>query len=260
MRCVSTCIATFVVRVNCQVKPHKFDESRVIVSAHMSVVGSPIKAWISFNQLTFLEFIAIDHCRNCWKLGNEVKRILQYVRPILGFRHVSPHVSFGKCAFGLQSKHCRAKLRHRVHFLREIADHLFSMGRDDSAFGKLGRETLHFLLSGNFPCEKKPEQSLGEWFLAARSGRKKFLAFGDGVPPKTDTLLCIQERCLSDHPLDSTHPTDGLVNSYLAQNLIAVLRTKVFDVRTPLGNTLGDGFLYRSHSTHICPAHMAELE
>lgn len=121
---VSADVSTLVVSVDGEVKSHQFNE--VLVLAETKLVGEierVVLVLLNWSNLSSLEDILVDSGSNCWKLGDQVHRILESVAPVFGLLH-SLSICFGKGRFVLESVDSDGELCHWVEVSWAAVDEL----------------------------------------------------------------------------------------------------------------------------------------
>mmetsp|Transcript_15819 Transcript_15819/g.66659 ORF Transcript_15819/g.66659 Transcript_15819/m.66659 type:complete len:401 (+) Transcript_15819:1304-2506(+) len=242
MRRVRGHVASLVVAVDGHVQAHQLFGALVVVAHLFGEVRRPVQVVVRRDQRTVLERVAVDGGRHGGELRDAVQRVLEHGLPVLGLVHAL-RVRLGELTLRLQRHDGHRKLRHGVRVFRERRQHVEHVFRDVRARPELRGQALHLRLRGDIPGEQEPQQTLGEGLAALDGGREPFLQVGDGVSPKPDALLRVQQRGLPDHAGDAAHAAHRHVHGDLTEGLVAVSLLDLLQALLLRGDGRGESLL-----------------
>ena len=204
-------ITTLVVGVDGQVQAHQLNE--VGVAAVAKLVGqivTIILIFLNWSNLSVLVCVAVDLGCDGRKLSNQVHRVLEGVCPV--FLLVDAlGVGFGELGGVLERSDGDGELSHRVHVVGAAVDELFDELGKVGASSPVSREVSDLLFAGDLAGEEQPEKTFWKGFLSTRSLGEDFLAFWNGLPPESDTLLRVKDGSFPNKGLDASGTTVDLI-------------------------------------------------
>lgn len=219
---VSTDVTTFVITVNGEVSSDSFLNFRSFVTHHVSVVGSPIEVLVGVDNLTFLVFVSVNKGGKSGDLGDKTDDIFVSGAPVLGLVDTLL-VSLSELTGRLEVEESNGELGHWVHVSGEVLNQLFSFGRDVAVFLDFVGDVLEFVILGDFTGEEEPEKGFRKGFVTFRSLLELVDDFRDGETSEFDTILSIKLGAVPEDTGHTSHTTDNLINSNLAEFVVSVL-------------------------------------
>lgn len=152
-------VATFVVRVDGQVKTHQLNKVLVFaVSQHVGQVETVILILLNCSNLAILEHVAVDSRCDGGKLGDQVHRILECVLPVFLLVD-SLGIGLGERRLVLQCVDGKGELGHRVKVARAAIDKLLNELGDIGPGSPFGRQVTDLLFTGDLSGQEQPEKT-----------------------------------------------------------------------------------------------------
>ena len=151
----------------------------------------------------------------------------------------------GELGVPLHGEQAYGEHGHGVAVTRHAADDIPHVGRNVLANLPLGQNFVDLGLGGHVAGEKEiPERFHGRIFGAGSLG-KSCEGLGNGLAAEADTFLRIEVGDVGNQAVDVASAADGLIDSHLVDDDLAVFFDQVLDVRTKLLNFLLQYFLQR---------------
>ena len=98
-----------------------------------------------------------------------------------------------------------------MHVVGAAVDELFDELGKVGASSPVSREVSDLLFAWDLAGEEQPEKTFWKGFLSTRSLREDFLAFWNGLPPESDTLLRVKDGSFPNKGLDASGTTVDLI-------------------------------------------------
>mmetsp|Transcript_11507 Transcript_11507/g.70772 ORF Transcript_11507/g.70772 Transcript_11507/m.70772 type:complete len:235 (-) Transcript_11507:94-798(-) len=207
--CMSTNVATLVIRVDGLVETHELPTLFIIVSHHSGVIGRPVQGRIRPNTHRGLSAIVapVNICRNLWQLRDEVHGIFVHVFPVLGLVHAI-EVRPGKMRAGLQGHDRRRELCHGMRIGRERLQDAVDVVGDFAPLDEFVAERFYLLLGRYVPGHEQPHEPFWQRFATFHGSREQLLALRYAVSTKSYPFVCVQEGSFPQHAFDSSHSAE----------------------------------------------------
>lgn len=246
-------ITTLVVTMKGKVKSEEINKTLFLLLAHHEgIVVGPILGEINLTRkrATAAVSVLVDFGSNLGKLGNEIKRIVKGVLPVLGLVDAA---LVGLCEFGVvvENRDSHGKLSHGMKGRRQAIQKLDSVVRKLSVLSKLARQLAGLLYGRDFSGKKKPKHGLRKHLTAILSLGKNFLALSDSLAVEANTLVSIKNGTLPEHSLKTTHTAQEVLDLDITERLLAKLGLDLLEELDLSRDDLSESFFESGNTTAL---------